>query len=449
MKKEYRGKFGNFVHEERKKEEETLEICEDILKNSRNEMAVAMRFLQSAFGALRPTVSGETDVMGTDGKLLFASPTWLLNTFIQNKVWINRMYLHELLHCLFCHLWNRKVKEESDQRLWNLAADIAVENVMDDLYEKAVYIRPNSFRREKYRQWKEKKNVLTADAMFYLLMECEENEIIRLEQEFRRDDHHFWYTPQNRSGMASHQKEWEEMRRKMQTEIELFSKEAAGDSPGLVEHLQAENRKRYDYREFLRKFSVLKEEMQVDIDSFDYIFYHYGMEMYGNMPLIEPQETKEVNRIEDFVIAIDTSMSCKRELVQKFLEETYSVLSQSESFYRKFRVHIIQCDERVQSDVVVTNAKELQDYMDHFTIRGLGGTDFRPVFTYVNRLLAEKKFTKLKGLLYFTDGYGRYPLKKPPYDTAFVFLKEDYLDVDVPPWAIKLVLGEEDLEEQQ
>ena len=71
---------------------------------------------------------------------------------------------------------------------------------------------------------RKKKNVLTADAMFYLLMEYEENKIIRLEQEFRRDDHHFWYTPQNRSGMASHQKEWEEMRRKMQTEIELFQK---------------------------------------------------------------------------------------------------------------------------------------------------------------------------------------------------------------------------------
>ena len=64
----------------------------------------------------------------------------------------------------------------------------------------------------------------------------------------------------------------------MQTEIELFSKEAAGDSPGLVEHLQAENRKRYDYREFLRKFSVLKEEMQVDMDSFDPIYYHLGIE---------------------------------------------------------------------------------------------------------------------------------------------------------------------------
>lgn len=39
--------------------------------------------------------------------------------------------------------------------------------------------------------------------------------------------------------------------------------------------------------------------------------------MYGNMPLIEPQETKELRKIEDFVIAIDTSMSCKEELITK------------------------------------------------------------------------------------------------------------------------------------
>ena len=67
------------------------------------------------------------------------------------------------------------------------------------------------------------------------------------------DDHHFWYTPQNKSGMASRQKEWEDMRRKMQTEIELFSKEAAGDSPGLVTSA-GRNRKRYDYKEFRGSF---------------------------------------------------------------------------------------------------------------------------------------------------------------------------------------------------
>lgn len=41
---------------------------------------------------------------------------------------------------------------------------------------------------------------------------------------------------------------------------------------------------------------MLKEEMQVDMDSFDPIYYHLGTELYGNMPLIEPLETKEMKK---------------------------------------------------------------------------------------------------------------------------------------------------------
>ncbi len=135
--------------------------------------------------------------------------------------------------------------------------------------------------------------------------------------------------------MVQKKKDWDDIRERMQTEMETFSKEAGKDGESLLEQLRAQNRNRYDYRKFLRKFAVLKEEMKIDVDSFDYIFYCYGMEHYGNMPLIEPQETKEVHKVEDFVIAIDTSMSCKGELVKKFLEETYSVLSESESFSGK------------------------------------------------------------------------------------------------------------------
>ncbi|MCM1308726.1 MAG: metallopeptidase, partial [Butyrivibrio sp.] len=64
--------------------------------------------------------------------------------------------------------------------------------------------------------------------------------------------------------------------------------------------------------------------------------------------------------------------------------------------------------------------------------------DFRPVFEYVGKLLENGEFSKLKGLIYFTDGRGEYPRKMPPYETAFVFLKEDYDDTGAPPWAIKL-----------
>ena len=54
-------------------------------------------------------------------------------------------------------------------------------------------------------------------------------------------------------------------------------------------------------------------------------------------------------------------------------------------------------------------------------------------------------FSRLKGLLYFTDGQGIYPLKRPPFETAFVFMKEDYEDADVPPWAIKLILQKDEI----
>ena len=135
MKKEDRDKFGNFVHEERKKEEEVLNICQDIMKNSGNELAVSMRYFYGALSALRVIPSGETSSMGTDGKFLYVNPGWLIPVFMEHKVWINRLYLHELFHCLFCHLWSRK---EREQEIWDLACDIAVEHVLDEMYEKAV-----------------------------------------------------------------------------------------------------------------------------------------------------------------------------------------------------------------------------------------------------------------------------------------------------------------------
>ena len=51
-------------------------------------------------------------------------------------------------------------------------------------------------------------------------------------------------------------------------------------------------------------------------------------------------------------------------------------------------------------------------------------------------------------MLYFTDGYGIYPKKRPVYETAFVFMEQDFSDASVPPWAIRLVIEKEELEEQ-
>ena len=152
-----------------------------------------------------------------------------------------------------------------------------------------------------------------------------------------------------------------------------------------------------------------------------------------------------MKRIREFVIAIDTSGSVAGDLVQTFLQKTYNILLSTESFFSKINLHIVQCDAEVQEHVKITSPKEFDEYLKNMKIRGLGGTDFRPVFQLVDRLIEEKEFTNLKGLIYFTDGYGDFPAKMPDYETAFVFIEEEYNNYDVPPWAIKLILRKDEI----
>ena len=117
----------------------------------------------------------------------------------------------------------------------------------------------------------------------------------------------------------------------------------------------------------------------------------------------------------------------------------------TESFFTKINLHIIQCDADIQEDKKITCQADFDEYLETMQIRGLGGTDFRPVFEYVEQLRQNKEFSNLKGLIYFTDGNGAFPAKKPDYDTAFVFVDDEYNNPDVPPWAIKLVLQKDEI----
>ena len=95
----------------------------------------------------------------------------------------------------------------------------------------------------------------------------------------------------------------------------------------------------------------------------------------------------------------------------------------------------------VQGDVVLSPGSTV---WYGAVLRGGGGTEFRPAFEYLTQRCAEKKFSNLRGLLYFTDGMGTYPAKRPAYDTAFLFLGDRFDDANVPPWAMKVVLDEEE-----
>ena len=429
--------------------QKTEKLTGKIFEVSANEIYLSMRYFHLAFHSLIPTPDWNTDTIGCDGFRIYYKPEYVMGLYESGTVFVNRVYLHMILHCMFKHVIKRGKREK---KLWDLACDIVVESVLDSFTYRCVHLPVHGKRRNLYQKIKKEYQVFTAERVYEWLIRqnLSFEHYVEWAMEFRRDDHSFWDLPENQKDnrIQNFQNKWQAISEKTQTEMETFAKDREDEAGDMVRKLQVENRKKYDYKSFLRQFAILREEMQVDIDSFDYGFYTYGLNMYGNMPLIEPQEWKEVKKIQEFVIAIDTSMSCSEELVQIFLEQTYAILKETESFFQKVKIHLIQCDSKVQSDVIISCEDDLKRYMDELTIRGGGGTDFRPVFQYVDELIEQKYFYHLKGLVYFTDGYGEFPKVRPLYDTAFVFLQQDYNDVNVPPWAMKLILQPEDMKDE-
>ncbi len=472
-------------------------VGENILETSRSELYLNMRFLAMAFGGFKYAASDKTGTIGTDGYYIYYSPMFLIEKYRFDLKWINRAYLHMIFHCIFRHPSSR---ENRQRELWNIACDITAEYIIDSLSYKNLRRDMTAEKRQVYYEVEANIKTVSAQAIYRLIeSKClNDEEIKSLAAEFIVDDHSFWVVyddikqnvqiPDNsnegengsendgggeesddegensgntqngndsgkndqsekgvpRSGKDFDDK-WREISTKTQTEMETFSKESAEKAGELIKYIAFENRPRYNYREFLRKFFVRREVMRLDLDSYDYIYYTYGLKVYGNMPLIESLEYKDDSKIDEFAIVLDTSASCSGDLIKGFLSETYSILSDSESFFRKINLHIIQCDRKVQSDTVITCKEEFEKYVKSFEARGFGGTDFRPAFEYVNSLMEENKNFQLKGMIYFTDGYGQYPVKMPPYETAFVFLSQSYDDSGVPPWASEIIVDEEEL----
>ncbi len=111
-----------------------------------------------------------------------------------------------------------------------------------------------------------------------------------------------------------------------------------------------------------------------------------------------------------------------------------------ENFFTGINVHILQCDNQVREDTRLTCEADLEAFLKQGKLTGFGATDFRPVFAYVEKLREAGEFENLKGLIYFTDGYGIYPEKMPDYQVVFAFLEEDGNRAPVPPWSMKVVV---------
>ena len=412
------------------------QLCQQILQNCRNELYSYFPYLDGAFASVSYEADPQVYAMGTDGNFFYYNVSFLMKQYVQNASSVRRGYLHMLLHCLYLHLF---LEKDLDRQKWNLACDIAVEQTIEKEHLSALCLPENPVREQVFRILGDRS---LAAQEIYKMLETNAFSFTQeeLEAAFLFDDHSLWDAVTQEEHRAGLRKKWEKVLSYTGRNKNVQSRRRGTRKGTDQEAVDEIPKSRYDYRRFLKQFSVPREEVELDTESFDYVFYCYGMEHYGNMPLIEPLEYKEVNRLEELVIAIDTSSSCSKEVVQQFLAETYEILSQRENFFRKMKVYIIQCDSFIQDVAIIHSEEEWKEYSKEITIQGRGGTDFCPVFQYIEEQKKAKEIKRLKALIYFTDGDGLYPQEKPDYETAFVFLKKtDKMDL-VPHWATKLLI---------
>ena len=419
-------------------------LAAQVMELTRDELLMGLRFLDGAFSKLVFTERFGLERIATDGERLYYDPVTVLRIYRETPKRIARICLHSMLHCVLAHPFGY---DHLDQGLWDLSCNISVEAIILELQLSAVSLEEDADLAGALRVLKTDAGALTADKLYRYFTTQSVNALTLLDyrHRFARDDHSFWRGPEKYDMTAE---DWQQISRRIRAELKSFSERKAG-TDALAQEIDRSEKESFDYGTILRRFLVTGEHTSINEEEYDYIYYTYGLTHYGDMPLIEPLEYREEKKIRDFVIAIDTSASCSGDTVKRFLKKTLDLLGADDFFFSRFNIHIVQCDAEIQSDLCLTSREDVLRMEKEFSVQGFGATDFRPVFSYIEELKEAGEFTDLRGLIYFTDGYGIYPSTRPEYEVVWVFLNEDEYRAPVPLWSTKVVLNEEtDLHEQ-
>lgn len=458
-------------------------LAEEILTKAKIELSGNIHSLVRAVNALTFTATNEEDVF-TDAKCFYYNPNYILLRFKSNTLSVNRVLLHSILHCMLLHPFNIDFK---DTFLWNLATDISVEATINNWNLACTKSEKEVTQNAIVEILKKDVKNLSAENIYYYLKGAEiSRETLKTYADaFKDDTHKIWYKNKNfaffefdddeetvearsiykkadsRTGLSNEsndkimydavsgsakeeKEEWRKITPTVANDIEALKKQGLMSGAETIVLNGVKNDK-HDYGKFLKKFISFNEAMEINDDEFDYIFYTYGLKRYGNMPIIEPLEYVEDLKVRKLFIAIDTSGSVKGDVVESFIEKTCSILKSTEFFMSKTEIHVIQCDSEIKDVKIINNSQDLEEYVKNLSLKGFGGTDFRPVFEYVEEIFSSSQPNEINGLIYFTDGDGIYPSKMPPFKSVFVINDSCFDKAKMPVWAIPLFTDTNDL----
>ena len=439
---------------------------------------------QDGNGAIRDQERTMADaVLSTDGEKLYYDPVRLLRTFSGGKPGyssLKKEFLHILAHGMLGHIWEEPEEMELMDAAYDVSANSLLRHMAEGLERDADGSRPSFGRAGQNGKRPQQIEKTAAKVTARTLRDyCRKENLTQLLEQMgekaRRDDHRVWRRPENKTGPGSTffsfsgkqkgesgdegtassrmKKNWQQA---MESMMGMMSPEDAERfrqgilAGGEGENIKAAEENRSDYRELLRSYTLLKEKRLEDLEMIDTDWYTLGIELYGNIPIIEFPESSEAPSCDEIVIAIDTSGSCGGETASRFLRETCNMIRDFGIGRDRVEIRILECDAAIQNEIVLHSEEDIPEF-DSRKMMGWGGTSFVPVFEHIDKLLETQEMKKVRCLLYLSDTYGDFPKKEPAYDTIFV-VPEDELREDpgyrsrIPEWVKLVRLTEDDLQ---
>ena len=176
-----------------------------ILELVRSELYMDMPHFLTALNTLVLKEDERVAICATNGVYFYYNPLKIIDLFQKNAVFLNRSFLHSVLHCLYSHIWLKKNRVEF---IWNVACDIIVEYTLDSMHKKSVSRILSYVRKDVYREI-ESLDGLSCITVYEWL--CTRGDIQDLYYEFVVDDHAAWPKEQDEKVPQSStvQKKWQ------------------------------------------------------------------------------------------------------------------------------------------------------------------------------------------------------------------------------------------------
>ena len=344
---------------------------------------------------LKSVASDEVEAFLSDGKVLQYNPDYFQEEGIET---IEFALANSVMHHILAHK-NRKLSRQG--WLWQLATDYAINSMLKE----------NGFKLPKRAYYDERFDGMYAEAIYAHLKDEIKNEDYN-DDENNEDG----FNEQSKNRMKEQQLSQDNKNKKddnlplpsqeldpqieedwVRAMKEAFKKalEQGHKPSGMERFFKTIFDTSVDWRSEL--YQAISQHLKID-----YTFSKPNKKMIANGIYLPSTHSDRLV----VTVAIDSSGSIDEELLGLFMSEFKALMLS----FLDVEVDLIICDAKIQGVY-----KYLSGEAFNFTLKGGGGTDFRPVFDYI-----ENELPNTSLLIYFTDAKGVFPKKEPLYETIWV-----------------------------